>query len=373
MIYRTLSHSYPKLALATYNVYEFPRVARILYAVSGDGFGHATRAHSVADGLLARGHDVRFIASLRSQSYLDGIYPGRVTPIFGLCLTYHQGRVQNLRTVLDNIRRAWKELGSARRNIQSTFREFRPQLIVTDFEPITAFFAKRFCVPFVSLDNQHLLTHCDVELPPGLVRDLVSAYLTVRLYYGGARRYLIPTFIKAPVRHHPTTLVDPILRTTVYEKRSREGSFLLAYKGAGGENDAMRETLERHARMPIRAYGFGITGRRGRVTFRSHNRDGFLHDLSGCAGVIMSAGHSLACECLHLDKPMLAVPIGQQFEQAVNAYHVEKLGAGRRADKLTPESIDDFVDRLDIYRDRIRALPKASLATALDSIEREIP
>ena len=125
--------------------------------------------------------------------------------------------------------------------------------------------------------------------------------------------------------------------------------------------------------MPIRAYGFEVNGQRGGVTYKATTTAGVLDDLAGCAGVIMSAGHSLACECLHLEKPMLLIPIAQQYEQAVNAYHVEKLGAGRWVDRLSTEAMDEFVDQLDTYRSAMVKVPKASLDPVVEAIEREIP
>ncbi len=347
-------------------------MARILYAVNGDGYGHATRAHSVAAALLQRGHRVRFLASLRSAEYLRSAFPGLVDETFGLCIRYTQGRAERIRTLLDNLRRATSEWSAGRSAIRRAFREFRPELVVTDFEPLTVFYARRFDVPFVSVDNQHLLTHCDVDRPAGLRRDVMNAYLTIRLYYGGARRYLIPTFIRAPVRYQPAEVVDPILRPMVYDQRTVRGDFLLAYKGAGGDHDQFRETIESFSRVPVRAYGFGITGQRGSVTFKAPSVEGFLGDLSQCGGVISSAGHSLACECLHLEKPMLLVPIAQQFEQTLNAYHVEKLGAGRATERLSVAVMNEFVDRLDEYHNAVARLPKARLQPVVEAIEREI-
>jgi len=348
-------------------------MARILYAVNGDGYGHATRAHSVAAALLARGHEVRFLTSLKSNDYLKTVFPGLVDEAFGLCISYNQGRAESVRTIIENIRRGVSQWNQFTSTIRRVFRQFRPHLLVTDFEPFTAYYARRFDVPFISLDNQHLLTHCSVDRPTGLSRDQFNAYMTVRLFYGSAKRYLIPTFIRAPIRYHPTALVDPVLRLRVYEKTIEHRGFLLAYKGAGGENDAMRQVLEEYERMPIRAYGFEVTGQRGGVSYLPTSTDGFLHDLAGCAGVIMSAGHSLACECLHLEKPMLLIPIAQQFEQAINAYHLEKMGAGRWVDRLSLAAIDEFVDQLDVYRSAAAKIPKAKLANVIEAVEREIP
>ncbi|MEK6799583.1 MAG: glycosyltransferase family protein [Planctomycetota bacterium] len=348
-------------------------MARILYAASGDGYGHAVRAHGVGAGLLARGHDVRFLSCDKTTRYLEPHYPDRLHHIFGLFTVYNQGRVEPWQTLVHNARRAWSGMGPSNQAVKSLLRSYEPDLVITDFEPFAAFWARRFGIPYVSLDNQHLLTHCEVDHPPGFWRDIMNAYLTVRLYYGGAKRYLITTFIQAPIRYHPTTLVNPILRPHVYAKQPRDGGFLLAYKGAGGENDAMREELEKFDRLPIRAYGFGIEGRRKHVEFRPIEADAFLDDLAGCAGVVTSAGHSLVCECLHFEKPMLLIPIAQQYEQILNARHVEKLGAGKALRRLTGGAMDEFIDGLDGYRASMSTLPKASIHPVLDAIEREIP
>jgi uncharacterized protein (TIGR00661 family) len=254
-------------------------------------------------------------------------------------------------------------------------RSFRPEFIITDFEPFTAFWARHTGVPYISLDNQHLLTHCHLDHPIGFSRDILNAYLTIRLYYGGAKRYLITTFIQAPVRYQPATIIDPVLRTKVYRMSPEQGDFLVAYKGGGGENMAMQRLLEDYTRVPIRAYGFGVLGQRGRgnTVFKPFCSDEFLHDLATCAGVISSAGHSLVCESLFFEKPMLLVPIAAQYEQLLNAHHVEKIGAGMAVAKHSSHSIDQFVDRLGEFRDAMSGRPKADLEPVLDAVEQEIP
>lgn len=348
-------------------------MARILYAVGGDGYGHATRAHSVAAGLLARGHDVRFITSHFGAKYLGEAFNGRVREVFGLCSVYHQGRVSVLGTVTDNLYRAWSQLSPTTRLIERIFREFRPDLIITDFEPFAAFLARRSHRPFISLANQHLLTHCDLSLPPGFHRDWLSAYLTIRLYYGGARRYLIPTFFPAPVRYQPACLVPPILRPQVYDKEPRDGDFLLAYKGAGGENDRFRDALEGWKRTDVRAYGFGPLGRRGRVEFRDFDAAAFLDDLAACAGVIGTAGHSLVCECIHFRKPMLLLPVHRQYEQILNGHHVVELGYGRSLMSLDAAAIDRFFEDMDRYRGVLARVKRTTMEPLLTKIEAELP
>jgi len=348
-------------------------MARILYAASGDGYGHAVRLHSVGGGLIDRGHDVRFVSSTKTNAYLCEHFPDRVYEVFGLYTVYNQGKAEPLRTVWHNIRRAIQYVRPSRRGIRRLIREFKPDLILTDFEPFAAFWARAYGIPYVSLDNQHLLTHCELEHLPGFSLDWLNAYLTIRLYYGGAQRYLIPTFFEAPIRYQPTRLIPPILRPKVYRLQPTDDGFLLAYKGAGGENDAMRLALERFDAVPVRAYGFGVIGQRGHVTFKETNGESFLHDLASCRAVVATAGHSLVCECLHFGKPMLLIPVRQQYEQVLNAHHVERLGAGRSCRQLQPRQIDEFLSETNRFQAAIASRSRASLDDVLDSVEAEIP
>jgi uncharacterized protein (TIGR00661 family) len=180
--------------------------------------------------------------------------------------------------------------------------------------------------------------------------------------------------VDLPIRCQPAALVDPILRPGVYEKPARHERFLLAYKGAGGENEGLRRELEKFDRIPIRAYGFGPEARSaGHVTYKKINSDEFLDDLAGCTAVVASAGHSLVCECLHFKKPMLLVPVAQQYEQILNASLVEKIGAGCWVRRLTGDALEDFLPRLDHYRAAMTGLRTARIESVLDAIEREIP
>lgn len=347
-------------------------MARILYAVQGDGLGHATRAHSVGSGLLDRGHEVHFISSLKGSLYLREHFPDAVTDIFGFKLAYDQGRIQRLKTFTDIARGVIRHVRPTVRQLRRLFRERQPDLLITDGEWFAPAVAKLLCVPFVSLDNQHVLTHCRIERPPGSARDFLDAYAVVRLYHTGARRYFVSSFFDVPIRHHPTTLVPPILREKVYAHEATRGDYLLVYLGGSGAHDEMREVIESYTDMPIRAYGFGATGRTGRVTYKPMSADGFLTDLAGCAGVVASAGHTLIGESLYFDKPMLLVPFGRQFEQRINAHYVKRIGVGDYLERLSTGAIRDFTDRLDEYRAALSHLAKPALAPVLDGIEREL-
>ena len=60
---------------------------------------------------------------------------------------------------------------------------YRPDLIVTDYEFFTQMAARRLGRPCVSLDNQHLLTHCRYEPPPGHRLSRLMTLLLIRTLY----------------------------------------------------------------------------------------------------------------------------------------------------------------------------------------------
>lgn len=348
-------------------------MARIIYAAQGEGLGHAVRAHSVGEGLLARGHDVRFVSSLVAASYLREHFPQRSHEILGLHAHLEDGQIHALKTVLGIVRGLAGHGWGAFCAVNRIFDEFQPELLISDAECFSPWVATFRQVPFISLDNQHILTHCDVGVARESLGDFFKAYAVVRGYHLGAKRYLISTFFDAEIRYQPCTFVPPILRQAVLHAPIRQEDYLVAYLGALATRGQMSAALESFDGLPVRAYGFEELGKRGNVTYMASSVGGFLQDLAGCAGVIATAGHTLIGECLYLEKPMLVVPFGGQFEQMLNAIHIRRMGVGDYVNALTAESLRSFVGGLASYRLALSSLEKASLEPVLDAIERELP
>ena len=60
--------------------------------------------------------------------------------------------------------------------------------------------------------------------------------------------------------------------------------------------------------------------------------------------MIGGGGFTLMGEAVYLHKPRLAVPVGRQFEQVLNARYLEHEGYGRHAETLEdPKTVLDFV------------------------------
>jgi len=320
---------------------------KILYGVVGEGMGHAMRSRVVLDHLVAEGHEIEIMASGRATDFLSKRFAG-VNRIHGLHMIYEENRVRRGKTLWSNV------LGGTTgvpQNIAAYFdfiKDFRPEVVVSDFESWTYLYAKAHRLPVISIDNMQIINRC--THPQEILADHEAAFQITKAFVKGklpfCDHYLIATFFYPEVRKERTTLVPSILRPEILAANRREGEHLLVYQTAEGY-EGLSDTLQQTG-LECRIYGMrrGIQEEQveGNLRYRPFSEQGFVDDLASCRGVIAGGGFTLMGEAVYLRKPMLAVPLGRQFEQMLNARYLEREGYGRWAAALDdPGVIHDFV------------------------------
>lgn len=322
-------------------------MARIIYAVAGEGFGHASRAHLVGQRFLDAGHEVLFVASNRALLYLRQYYGERVKEIFGLTFDYSKGYVDPAATVWKNLVRLPEGRRLNRELFEQVYQPFEPDLVVTDFEPFSGWWARRHRVPFISIDNEHLLTMCALEHRLRNVLGRLNATVVVKCHYFGARAYVVTSFFRAPLRHRAAVLTPPIVRPAIARLPSSDAGHVVVYATTGTHEQQWRDVLGRFGRQEFHVYGFNKKAEYGNCLFKEASIEGFATDLAAARGVIASAGFSLISECLYLHKKMLLLPLPGQYEQLINARYVEKLGLGVWSKRVDESVVSRFLDRIE--------------------------
>ena len=318
-------------------------MARILYGVAGEGFGHCSRAHLIGQRLLDAGHDVMFVGFAKAPLYLRQVFGDRAREILGLSFEYDHGRINRWKTFERNLLRFPRIVRSNRRFFRDEVDRFGPDLVLSDFEPFSAWWAWRHGVPLVSVDNEHLLTHCRLDhLRRQAVSRLIAEAVT-RCYAFRADAYVVLSFFDLPVKGRSVVLAPPVVRTKVNELQPTEGDYLMVYASTGQGRDALLDVLDRFPRQRFTIYGFDIHAERGNCVFKRRSTEGFLGDLADSRGVIASAGFSLISECMALKKKMLLVPVAGQYEQFINARNVEKLRLGLWTRQLDQVALSRFL------------------------------
>jgi uncharacterized protein (TIGR00661 family) len=337
-------------------------MANILYGVNGEGSGHSTRAQEVISHLIAEGHNVHVASFDRGLRNLRENFD--VTEIYGLRLAYVNNQVRYGRTLTRNLLRV-RQRAKSIALLTKRVEEWKIQLVITDFEPLTCHVGHHLGLPVISIDNQHCLTNTDVSYPSKYRRDAAVTKLVTRIMTPRADAYLVTSFFEARVKRPQTFLFPPILRQRVIDAAPTTGEHVLVYVTSPAPAVAK---LLGSVRDPFLAYGFGREGQIGNVLYRKPGMEQFLKDLIGAKAVIANAGFSLMTEALHLGKPYLAIPIEHQFEQIFNAYWLDKMGYGTYWEELNKERVESFLYNLPGYRERLKAYPRRGNAALLEKV-----
>lgn len=335
-------------------------MSRIIYGVSGEGSGHSSRAREMARHLQERGHEVKIVSYDRGYRNLAEDFD--CLQVEGLRIVSRNNRVSALGTLWENLRRgrrAWQRL----RELRALFTSFRPDCVITDFEPSTAWLARMHKLPLISLDNQHRMRYMKFDVPGWLRFEQWQTRTIIRLMIPDPDVALATTFFRGDVTNDRTFLFAPILRREVCSLLTRAGNFHLVYMT--GRFDSLVATLKQFPSHRFVVYGYTDPGGNGQDTaanmeYREFSTDGFLQDLAACQSVIATAGFTLISEAMYLQKPYLAFPMHGQFEQKLNALCLERLGVGMAGSSADCETVAEFFLRLPTLAAKYRQQQESS-------------
>lgn len=337
-------------------------MARIYYSMAGEGRGHAVRARALSERLLAEGHELVLFApgdawKLLGAARLEGEV--RVEPLPGLRFEYDaRSRVNHLATAKSAAGYALR-LPRLVEDLAARLSAEQAELCITDFEPALARAARVAGLPLVSVDHQQFLSTADLSiLPLGLRAKAQWMRPLVRLVRGRPQRTIVSSFFAPMLRswRDDALQVGVFLRTRLRDAPPTRGGHLLAYLRRGGATRLL-EALRRTGR-PTLVYGLGERAPEGALRFRPFSEQGFVDDLAGSDAVVSTAGNQLVGEALWLEKPVLALPEPRNHEQELNAWFLERSGAGRA---LTPAALEtgslpSLLERLEPMRAACRRM-----------------
>jgi uncharacterized protein (TIGR00661 family) len=331
---------------------------RILYGIVGEGMGHATRSKVVCEHLIARGHDVKIVVSGRAHALLSKTFED-VVEIRGLTIRYVDNRADRGGTVARNVLAApWMLAANVGAYFERVAR-FRADAVISDFDSFAYLFAKRHGLPILSIDNQQIISRCKLGkfAKEGVKVDYQMTKAFVRAKLPGCDHYVITTFFEPPIRNRyrkDTTLVPPILRDEILtaRKRTRLGDHALVYQTSTSDSTL----LEHLASIPERqfiVYGLRRNARQGNCLLREFSETGFVEDLASAGAVVCNGGLSLLGEALYLGKPILSIPVQNQYEQILNARYLENLGYGLEAPHVDRDVLRLFLAEAPKYAARV--------------------
>lgn len=281
---------------------------RILYGVQGTGNGHITRALAMAEAMKERPElEVDFLVSGRERTaFFDMEALGDFAWRAGLSFAMRDGRVSIMDTLSQN---PWWQFWQDVRDLDlSTY-----DLVVSDFEPVTAWAAKRQGVRCIGLGRQYAFLQGAEELHTNpLQRAMLKQFAPCNLAVGTHWTRSQDTFIPPIIKHAET---KPLTGSQSFE----HGHYLvyLPFEPLAQVHQLLQ---------PLSGYRFSVFhphlqyAQRDHCTYYPPSRSGFADVFNRVEGVIANAGFETSSEALALGKKLLVKPLRGQFEQYANAH-----------------------------------------------------
>lgn len=299
---------------------------RILYGVQGTGNGHIARARIMAKALSER-HDIEvdFVFSGREPSgYFDMECFGEYRTFHGLTFHTHRGKVDQ-----------WKTVTHAKpKRLICDIRNFDVKhydLLLNDFEPVTAWAAKRAGVASISVSHQAAFNYNVPKAGAGLTDKIIM-------------NLFAPTNIQLGV--HWFHFNQPILPPFVAEKaiESPSKAHVLVYLPFESVDD-IQTMLEPLSDQKFVCYHPNVEIERasGHIEWKKPSKAGFREALQHCSGVIANGGFELSSEALQLGKKLLIKPLHGQFEQLSNVRTLDQLGLCHSLFHLDTDVVEEWM------------------------------
>ena len=206
-------------------------MAKIVYGVSGEGSGHSSRASEIIPFLINIGHEVKVVSYDRGYKNLKDSFDVYETE--GLHIASVDNKVSIVKTFTENLMR----LPEGHRALQfirkELFKNFKPDCVITDFEPMTAYLASYYNIPLITLDNQHRIRYMEYDCPSYLKTDQFITETVIRSMVPRPDVSLVTTFYFGDLKNDRTFLFPPILRKQVTDLEPTEGEHILVYLTSG--------------------------------------------------------------------------------------------------------------------------------------------
>lgn len=282
---------------------------RILYAIQGTGNGHIARAREIVPLLKQKAQVDVLVSGMKLE--LD--MPFEVKYKFkGIHFVFGKsGGIDLIKT--------WKK-----NSVKSIYKEIKCvavegyDLVINDFEPITAWACKLKNINCFGLSHQSALL--SNKSPKPKYSDWIGAFLLK--YYAPFSRSFSFHFDK-----YDENIYLPIIRSEIRKLDLEEQDHYTIYLPAFLDEKIIKRFKK------FKKHNFVVFSKHcnreyeeGNIFIKPIHNDAFIESMRTCIGVITGAGFETPAEALFLGKKLLVIPMKNQYEQNYNAAALEKIG-----------------------------------------------
>lgn len=281
---------------------------KILYAVQGTGNGHLSRAKEIIPALLNRAQ----VDVLVSGTQAEVSIPHPIKYVYkGLSFYFgKKGGIDFIKTIKRN-------------SILSVLKEVKNcpvenyDLVINDFEPITAMACNLKGVKSISLSHQSALYTPNVPKPTHT--DLIG-------------KFILKKYAKCSINYgfhfkkYNDNIYTPIIRNAIRTLKRIEKDHYTVYLPSYSDKKIIEVLSE------IKDIKWKVFSKNAKKYYQVKNvyvrpidSEKFEKSLASCKGILCGAGFETPAEAIYLQKKLMVIPMKNQYEQHFNARALEEL------------------------------------------------
>ena len=281
---------------------------KILYAIQGTGNGHISRAREIVPLLQQYGELDLLVSGTQAEVTLSQPLKYRFhgfSFVFGT-----NGGVDNWATFkIMNLPQLWKDIRKL------PLKQY--DLVINDFEPVSAWACKLQKIPSVSLSHQ-----CSF-ISPKTPRPSKRSYAEWLFKYYSPTTYNIGFHFE----RYDDFIHTPVIRSGIRNLKTDNLGHYTVYLPAYDDR-LLAKLLNKTNKIR-----WQIFSKRQKTYLRERNveifpvnNEAFNNSLANCEGLLTGGGFEGPAEALFLQKKVLMIPMKGQYEQQCNALAASKLG-----------------------------------------------
>ncbi|QSE96563.1 glycosyltransferase family protein [Fulvivirga lutea] len=327
---------------------------KILYAIQGTGNGHMSRAMDVAPALEKHGQVDYMVSGAQADIALPYSIKYKSK---GLSFFFgKKGGIDIGRTFNENSsRRIWKEVHDL------PIEQY--DLIINDFEPISAWAAKLKGKKVIALSHQSALLSSKCPKPKSLDivgQSILKNYAPATKHYG----FHFNSFDE--------NIYTPIVRNSIRQKELTKNGHYTVYLPAYSDEKIIK-ILSQVKGVDWKVFSKHTKSKHWHenVSIEPINNERFVNSLTSSIGVLCGAGFETPSEALFLQKKLMVIPMKGQYEQQCNAEALKEMGIpiAKKLGKKSIEKIQNWIDtdqHIEVnYQDETQAIVDKIVANEL--------
>lgn len=341
---------------------------KILYGVTGIGYGHTFRQLPIIEYFARSAKIVIFAYDNSYRYYKEHFKKNNSIKVIRVAVPFYAGDKYGLNfKIAAKIPENQKE-NFIQINFQAMHKAFkiigRPNLVISDYEPISAQYAYAHNAPLITIDQQSkfLSGSFPQNLKGYTFRDEIER---LHMFFPKIKNRIVCSFFKFKIKNssEKIKIFPPTIKNSVLKiSRHIDPNCILLYISSAREfGQSPKQIIKTLKNYPDKKFHLFINKKdiktfegksNSNIYIYPHGSPAFNNILGKCAGIISTAGHSLLSEAMYLGIPVYAIPVSP-YEQHLNAHIVDKYKFGISNSKISPKKLEYFIKNIPYFTSNI--------------------